>query len=75
MSVWKRLDLFWLRAASSFNKFKLLVWNAVIKSKLMYGLESMQLNKEHRDSLRTFQLTGLLRLKTTFIDISNTNEK
>eukprot|EP00975_Prorocentrum_lima_P043373 9103968-Prorocentrum_lima.AAC.1 len=38
----------------------------------------MQLNKEHRDTLRTFQLKGLrkiLRLKTTFIDRSNTNDK
>eukprot|EP00975_Prorocentrum_lima_P057474 12055194-Prorocentrum_lima.AAC.1 len=38
----------------------------------------MQLNKEHRDMLRTFQLKGLrkiLRLKTTFIDHANTNKK
>ena len=43
MAVFKRLDLFWLRGDSGV-RFKLHVYDAVIRSKLVYGLESIQLN-------------------------------
>eukprot|EP00975_Prorocentrum_lima_P010749 2283458-Prorocentrum_lima.AAC.1 len=77
MTTWKRLDEFWLRGAST-NSFKILVWNAVIRSKLLYGLESLQLNRSHRDMLDVFHLKGLrkiLRLTTTYVNRSNTNSK
>lgn len=48
---------------------KLLVYDAIIKTKLMYGLESLQLDKEQRGRLDTFQLKGIrqiLKIPTTF---------
>ena len=40
--TWKRLDLFWLHSTCSTEQ-KLQVYNAVITSKLLYGLETAQL--------------------------------
>eukprot|EP00975_Prorocentrum_lima_P000840 174675-Prorocentrum_lima.AAC.1 len=62
------MDGFWLRAQTS-QGFKIYVWNAVIKSKLLYGAASMQLTQTQRDMLNTFQLNGLrkiLRLQATY---------
>ena len=54
----KRLDTFWLKGNSSY-KFKLRVYNCIIKAKLMYGLDSSQLNPRHLSMLDTFHLQGL----------------
>ena len=53
---------------------KLIVYDAVIRSKLMYGLESLQLIKEIRKSLDASQLKGLkqiLKTKTTWGQMEN----
>ena len=50
----------------------------MIRSKILYGLESAQLNEPHVKRLNTFQLKGLrkiLHLQTTYIDRDNTNAK
>ena len=55
----------------------LVVYNSVIISKLLYGLESLEPTDATGKLLNTFQLKGLrkiLRLHTTFIQRQNTNE-
>ena len=73
---WKRLGEFWKHGNSS-TKDKLIIFNALIKSKLMYGLEGAQLNFNHLQKLNTMQLKGLrqiLNITTTYIDRTHTNE-
>ena len=75
--VWKKLDIFWKKANCP-PRFKLIVYDAVIRSKLVYGLECVHLPKTAINVLNTFQLKGLrkiLNLKTTFITRGNTNKK
>eukprot|EP00975_Prorocentrum_lima_P058079 12181543-Prorocentrum_lima.AAC.1 len=76
ITVWKKLDTFWLHSDCPVP-FKLLVYDAVVRSKLLYGLESLQFTQCQMQMLDTFQLKGLrkiLRMKTTFCDRSNTND-
>ena len=50
---------------------KILVWNAVIRSKLMYGLESTVMNKSVLNRLDSFQMKTLRKIlhrPTTYID-------
>ena len=68
MTVMKKLDIFWLHANCSPRR-KLIVADAVLRSKLMYGLDSLQLNKSTIKQLETFQLKIFrknLREETTF---------
>eukprot|EP00969_Alexandrium_andersonii_P019649 857513-Alexandrium_andersonii.AAC.1 len=54
------------------------VQNAVIRSKLVYGLESMQLNDTALKKMDVFQLKGLrkvLGMKTTFVNRANSNRE
>ena len=77
MATLKQLDLFW-RHSNCPVRFKLQAFDAVIKSKLLYGLESAQLNQGTIDKLDVFQLKGLrkiLRMDTTYVNRSNSNDK
>ena len=52
--------------------------DAVIRSKVLYGLESAELTQDILKKLDVFQLKGLrkiLRLNTTFVDRFNTNKR
>ena len=72
----KKLDIFWLKTNCN-KKRKLLVYNAVITSKLVYGLETLEPTASAEKILNTFQLKGerkILQLHTTFNTRSNTNE-
>jgi hypothetical protein len=76
MPTLKKLDIFWRKTNCS-TKWKLIVYNAVIVSKLLYGLETIEPSNSTAKLLDTFQLRGLrkiLNLKTTFIERGNTNE-
>ena len=73
MTILKKLDLYWLHANPS-KKQKLLVYDAVIRSKLLYGLESAALNNTVKHSLDRFQMKGIrkiLGVTTTFVDRQN----
>ena len=77
MQTLKRLDLYWRHSNCPMRK-KLITADAVIRSKLLYGLDSLQLNEPQLKRLDIFQLKILrkiLKLKTTYIDRNNTNEK
>ena len=53
---------------------KLQYYNAVVRAKLTYGLETLNMNKSHKQKLRAFQLKGIrqiLKKKTTFINRNN----
>ena len=57
---------------------KLNIYNAVIRSKLIYGLDSIQINESQRRELVAFQLKGLrhiCKMATTYIDRANTNQE
>ena len=56
---------------------KLLVFNAVITSKVLYGLETLEPTEAAGRLLDTFQLKGLrkiLKLHTTFVQHNNSND-
>ena len=77
MGTWKKLSPYWKKAAIP-NRTKLLVYDSLIRSKLVYAFETATLNTNARKRIDAFQLKGLrqiLKLKTTFIDRSNTNER
>ena len=77
MATWKRLDEFW-RGSNCTVRQKLIVFEAVIRRKVLYGTESAQLNYPTLSRLNTFQLKGIRKIlgwKTTYIDRSLTNDK
>ena len=59
-------------------EFKLIVYDAVVRSELMYGLESLQLNEDLKERLNIFQRKGLrqiLKIKTTYGQMQKNEEK
>ena len=77
MVILKKLDQFWLNSNCTVKK-KLEIDDAVIKAKLLHGLESLQMRCTVKKKLDTFQLKGprkILRMNTTWINKSNTNER
>ena len=76
MAILKKLDIFWGKARCN-RSWKLRVFNAVITSKVLYGLETLEPTESAGRLLNTFQLKGLrkiLKLHTTYIQRHNTNE-
>lgn len=68
--TWKKLNLFWNEPSAN-RKWKLLIYDAVIKSKLLYNLETVHLARSLRQKLDAFHLRGLrkiLKLPTTYVD-------
>ena len=55
MAILKTLDIFWIKTHCS-KKWKLLVFNAVITSKVLYGLETLEPTEAAGRLLNTFQL-------------------
>ena len=77
MATWRSLDMFWKDVCCTLRN-KLLVYNAVIRTKLLYGLETLELSTSQISRLEAFQLKGLrkiLNMVTTFVDRNNTNEE
>ena len=71
------LDTFWKTTVCS-NRWKLLVYDAIIRNKLLYGLETVHTNATELKKANAFQLRGsrkILGLSTTFVKYcSNRNE-
>ena len=73
MTILTKLDLYWRHANPSIKQ-KIIVYDAIIRSKLLYGLESCTMNETIKHSLDIFQLKGLrkiLGITTTFVDRRN----
>ena len=71
----EKMDIFWGHGDNSM-KDKIMVYNAVIRAKLVYGLESIQLTESAKSRLDVFQLKGLrkiLKETATYIDRARTN--
>ena len=75
MITLKKLDLFWLHSSCPV-RVKIITLDAVIKAKLLYGLESAKLGETELKRLDLFHLKAMrkiLGLKTTYIDRNNSN--
>jgi hypothetical protein len=55
------LGIFWNKANTT-TKWKLRVFEAIIKSRLLYGLEKIQLTQPEQQPLNAFQMKGLIRI-------------
>ena len=75
MTILKRLDIFWKHCDVK-TAFKITALDAVIRAKLLYGIESAQLTPSHQRRIEVFQLKGLrkiLKMTTTFVERNNSN--
>jgi hypothetical protein len=75
--TWKRLAEFWKHSDCS-AKVKINIFDAVIRSKLIYGLESVQVNDSLKSKLDAFQHKGLrqiLKMQSTYVNRANTNQR
>eukprot|EP00972_Heterocapsa_arctica_P091643 13517548-Heterocapsa_arctica.AAC.1 len=57
----KKLNVFWTKSSASI-KLKLRVYDAVIVSKLLYGLEALSLTETDHSKLDAFQIRGLRKI-------------
>ena len=76
LKTWFKLDTFWKTTVCS-NRWKLQVYDAIIKNKPLYWLETVHLTQTQQKKVNAFQLRGLrkiLGLSTTFVNRSKTNE-
>ena len=74
--TWFRLLPYW-KATSASLKWQLLIFDSVIKSKIIYGLETVHLTQAMMKKIDPFQLRCLrkiLGLASPFIDRRNTNQ-
>ena len=72
-----KLHVYW-KDHSANRKWQLLVYDAVIKSRLLYGLETVHLTKSLMQKMNAFHRKGLrkiLSLVSTHADRRNTNAK
>ena len=56
-----RLKLFWTKAQNSIS-WKIQVFHSILRSKLLYGLETIQLNQSELHRLDAFQIKGYRRI-------------
>ena len=75
--TWFKLQAFWKHTGLS-RKWRLRVFDAVIRSKLVYGLETTYLTRAIQRKVDAFQMKGLrqiLGMQTTFVNRANTNQR
>ena len=73
--TWKRLHVYW-KATNASKKWQLLAYDAIIKSKLLYGLETAQVSRADLKRIDAFQLRGIRQIlgeKHTYWDREATN--
>ena len=71
------MALFWKKGPCT-RRFKLTVYHAILRSKLLYSLDSLQVNDNLITKINAFHLKGIrqiMRIKTTYIDRTQTNEE
>ena len=61
MAILRKMDTFWFYSTCDIRR-QLIVFNAVLRSKLLYGLESLQLNQASVRALESFQMKGLRKI-------------
>ena len=60
-ATWKRLQTYW-KATDASKKWQLLAYDAIIKNKLLYGLETAQPSKADLKRIDAFQLRGIRQI-------------
>ena len=73
----QKLQIFWRRSNCP-TSYKIIALDAVVRSKLIYGTDAMQLNEPEFKKVEKFHLQGvrkILKWDTTYINRENTNEK
>ena len=73
--TWFKLKRYW-KASGASKKRKLIIYDAIIGSKLLYGLETIHLTQAMSKKLDAFQMHGIRRIlqrSSTFVDRGNTN--
>ena len=76
-AAWRKLQEFWKKGTPT-RRNKLLYYDALISSKLVYGLKTLALTDEHLDKLNAFFYKGLrqiMQYKTTYVVRENTNAR
>jgi len=75
--TWFKLSDYW-KASNASKKWQLIIYDAIIRSKLLYGLETIHLTEGMQKKLNAFQIRGLrqiLKMEHTHINRNNTNAK
>ena len=75
MAIWKKLQLYFIHADDTYN-FRIQVYNAIVRSKLLYGLETVEVNSSIRNKIDIFHRRGsrqIFQIPTTHIDRTKTN--
>ena len=70
-STWNRLHVYWKTSEAS-KKWQLLAYDAIIKSKLLYGLETAEVGTAELNRIDAFQIRGIRKIllgKNTLIRI------
>ena len=73
--TWFKLLPYW-KATNANVKWQLIIFDAVIRSKLLYGLETVHLTEALLKKIDAFQMQcvrKILKIPTTFIDKTNSN--
>ena len=76
LKVWYKLTSFW-KAVQCPAHWKLHVYDAIIRNKLLYGLETIHLTQAMQKKINAFQLRGIRRilgLDSTYVNRANTND-
>ena len=76
-AVWRTLQEFWRKGKPSRRK-RISFYDALIVSKLTYGIHTLPLTDAHLTKLDAFVYKGLRQImsySTTFVDRNNTNDK
>ena len=58
MATCNRLKIFWDKARTTI-KWKICVFDSILKSKVLYGLECIELTTSDKDKISAFQMKGL----------------
>ena len=76
-STCNRLKLFWNKAQNTIQ-WKIRVFESILKSKILYGLECIQLTASDVSKINSFQMKGIrriLKIPPPHIDRTYTNQK
>ena len=76
MITWKKLDPYW-KSDNASKKWQVIIFDAVVRSKLLYGLETVHLTDAMSKKLDAFQIRGLrkiLKIAPTHVNRANTRE-
>lgn len=74
--TWYKMREYW-KAKDASKKWQIIIYDAVIRSKLLYGLETVQLTEAMAKKLNAFQMRGLrqiLKKNHTFYNRAHSNQ-